>query len=273
MLEILQKFEHSAAGFNPAVLISSGIICVLIGLVLWLAGTIYAKPISAVTGAILAAVTAWVASAHNYIITLISAAVGAVLAVILEKLIISLIAVIITIAFTFSAIWAFNNTTYSTDTAEIQSYRNLSSFLQTAPQQLNARETTAAFGSLAADLSTEIQAKSKEMPPVQWIVVAITATVIITVSILLHGFVTALGTSALGTILIFSGLIILLLFKESGAITAIYNNYPLYGAIFIAMVCLGTVVQLLFCPKKKKQKVVEKESKSSMKDGKEGQNS
>ncbi len=57
----------------------------------------------------------------------------------------------------------------------------------------------------------------------------------------------ALCSTILGTLLIFAGMILLLLYKGSAPITHINDRQSFYGTIGIAMTAFGTITQLLLC--------------------------
>lgn len=58
----------------------------------------------------------------------------------------------------------------------------------------------------------------------------------------------ALCSTALGTLLIFAGMILLLLYKGSAPITHINDRQSFYATVCIAMIAFGTITQLLPCP-------------------------
>jgi len=52
MLEIAKNFEQMATGFSPIVLIAPGLVCVVVGLFIWLGGLGFRRPLAAVVGAV-----------------------------------------------------------------------------------------------------------------------------------------------------------------------------------------------------------------------------
>lgn len=57
----------------------------------------------------------------------------------------------------------------------------------------------------------------------------------------------ALCSTVLGTLLVFAGMILLLLYKGSAPITHINDRQSFYAAVCIAMIAFGTITQLLLC--------------------------
>lgn len=70
----------------------------------------------------------------------------------------------------------------------------------------------------------------------------------------------ALCCAALGTILIFTGMVLLLLYKGSVPISHISSRQPFYAVVFAAMIAFGTLEQLLFCRYTRKKPITKKET-------------
>lgn len=98
-----------------------------------------------------------------------------------------------------------------------------------------------------------------------WAVIAVVPTVAIVAGFLLWRLTAALCYSAIGSALIFAGMIMLLIYKNSMPITAVINRPFFYGAVLIAMVSFGAIVQLLFCGKGGKKSPPAKEDSKEYK--------
>jgi hypothetical protein len=89
------------------------------------------------------------------------------------------------------------------------------------------------------------------MPIYSWAILAAAAAVSAVVGLYLWRLVSALCCAALGTTLIFAGMILLLSYKGSAPITKMSGGSPVYAAIFLGMITFGTIEQwLLFRLKK-----------------------
>jgi hypothetical protein len=61
-----------------------------------------------------------------------------------------------------------------------------------------------------------------------------------------------LTCATLGTLLIFTGLVTLLIFKGSAPITLVQRQGAFYGIVLLGMAAFGTLEQLLLCPTPKR---------------------
>lgn len=81
--------------------------------------------------------------------------------------------------------------------------------------------------------------------------------ILVTGSLFWH-LASALCCAAMGTILIFAGMILLLLYKGAAPISYIIGKQSFYIAVLIAMTAFGTIEQLLLCQRAKKQLIRKK---------------
>jgi hypothetical protein len=77
------------------------------------------------------------------------------------------------------------------------------------------------------------------------------ALAVIFMGIVLRKLVAAISCSAIGTVLVFIGMITLLLYKGSQPLTHIFSRPAFYSAAAVCMIVFGTVVEMLLCPAKK----------------------
>ncbi len=81
--------------------------------------------------------------------------------------------------------------------------------------------------------------------------------------------VSALLCSTLGALLIFTGMILLLIYKGTGPISYISYKVPFFSSVFAAMILFGTIEHLLLCQrikeKRKKEKSDNRDEESSKK--------
>ena len=168
MLEVFQNFEQVSARFSPIVLVAPGLVCVVVGLFVWLGGLGFRKILVAVIGALAGGVCGFFITDRNVMLAMILAAAAAVIAIALEKILVT--------------------------------------------------------GSLFWHLAS------------------------------------ALCCAALGTMLIFAGMILLLMYKTAAPITHISSKQAFYTAVFVAMTAFGTTEQLLLCQHAKRQSIRKKQA-------------
>lgn len=172
MLETAQNFERTAGQFNAIILIGPGLICVLVGLFVWLGGLGFRRILAAVAGAVSGGICGFFMTGRNIMLTIILAIAAAVIAIVIERI----------------------------------------------------------------------------------------YTAIVGAGFFFRRLVPALCCAALGTILIFAGMILLLLHKGSMPVSYISSRQPFYAVVFAAMIAFGTIEQLLFCRCAGKKSIAKKET-------------
>jgi hypothetical protein len=79
------------------------------------------------------------------------------------------------------------------------------------------------------------------------------ALAVIFVGIALRKLVSAVACSVIGTMVVFTGMIILLLHKGSQPLTNIYQKTEFYTTAAVCMIIFGIAAELLLCPASKKE--------------------
>jgi len=221
MLELTQKLGEWAAQLPPKVLIGAGLVCVCVGLFIWLGGLGLKKVLAAAAGIVGGGVCGYLIAGSNVLGVIIAAAVGALVALLLEKAFMTLLAAGLGGAFAFLGL------------SHIYSL----------------------------DLSTGVQQSWRGMPAGGLAGIAGVVAVAVILGFYLPRLVSALSCAVLGTVLVFAGMILLLSYKGSAPIASICNRPSFYGGVFVAMAIFGTCEQLLLCRRcgKKGGKKSEKE--------------
>ncbi len=81
----------------------------------------------------------------------------------------------------------------------------------------------------------------------KWVIIGVLVLTFTAAGFYFPRLTSALCCATSGTILVFAGMILLLLYKGSMPVTVICQRGSLYTGIFIAMAAFGTIEQLLFC--------------------------
>jgi len=245
MLEILQNFEQTAAQFSPIILIGPGLAIVLVGLFIWLGGLGLKRLLAAVAGAVIGGICGFFIVGRNIMAAIILASVAAVIAIIFERLFITILAAALAAVFGFAVLaWPY--------------IENSQEDIRRTPVQgpaLSVRESIEKVKAYVADVSEKIKQACSQMPVYSWLILLALVVIFIVVGFFFRRLTSALCCSALGTMLIFCGMILLLLYKGSVPISSIYSKPPFYGAAFIAMTVFGTIVQLLLCQRAKRDSI------------------
>ena len=252
MLRIFQNFEQTAVQLNPIVLIGPGLAAVLVGLFIWLGGLGFRRLLVAAAGAVTGGICAFFITGRNIRVAIILAGAAAVIAIIFERLFIVTLAAALAAVFGFAVLAG----PYIENPEEVIP-TNQSKMPAQSPA-LSVRESIEEVKAYIADVSEKIKQACSQMPVYRWLILLVLVVILIAVGFFLWRLASALCCSALGTTLIFAGMILLLLYKGSVPISSIYNKPPFYGAVFATMTVFGTMEQLLLCQRAKRESISKK---------------
>jgi hypothetical protein len=261
MLEVCQHFEQVAAQFSPAVLIGAGVAGVVLGLFVWLGGLGLRKILLAVAGAVAGGVCGFFITGGNFILASTAAALGVVIAVVFGKIFIVVLTGVLAAAFGFAVLAG----PYIGSADSLVQYRG--SETQGAIEPLSLRQSAETAKTYTADFGAAIKQTGSELPVVRWAIIGGVAVVFVIVGLFIWRFASALCCSTLGTVLIFGGMILLLLYKGAEPISEICRRGQFYLCVFIGMIAFGTVEQLLVCRRRTAKSAAKKQA------AKEGQES
>ena len=252
MLEITRHFEQAATQFNAVVLVGLGITAVLLGLFIWLGGLGLRKQLLVVVGALCGGLCAFLTSGHNTILTVFAAAIGAVITTKFEKIFLAVLAGALAVALSLAIMTRpyINKSEHSTQTTPMQSQG----------QTYNVKQTMHVLNAYTHDLGSMIKHACPQMPPYNWLIILALAVIFTIVGFYFWPLASAFCCATLGTISIFFGMTMLLLFKGSAPVTGICTRIPFFMLVFAAMVSFGTIEQLMLC-KYTKQKTAGKKKK------------
>jgi len=242
MLDIALNFEQVSARFNPAVLVGSGLVCVVFGLFIWLGGLGYRRILVAVAGAFSGGICGFFMTGRNVVLTAFVALTAGAVAVVFEKIFITLLAAGLAVAFGFAILAGPYITEQVADAKKATEYQTSS---DTEPLSLS--RTGKVIKDHAADFTDGVKQIWSQMPVRNWAIIAALGVIFLAAGSFLWSLTSALCCSTLGTLLIFCGMILLLLYKGSVPITHISQNQRIYLSVFLAMIVFGACVQLLLC--------------------------
>jgi len=252
MSEILQRFERSAISFSPAFLIGAGLVAVLLGLFLWIGGLGFRKILVAILGAVTGAICGFFIVGSN-IIAVALAATAAVVAVIIKRIFIIILAAALAAVF---ALIILIGPYIENSLAPIP----INQTPITKPTlTVSARGSLKVMNTYAIDCFNVIKQASAKLPLNKWIIIAVVAVIVIVAGFLLWRLTFAFSCAAVGTVLIFAGMILLLLYKGSASVSRISHSSSFYLIVFIAMIVFGTLEQLLLCKDVKRQSARKKQ--------------
>ncbi len=251
MLEIFQNFEQAALRFAPLTLIVPGLATIIVGLFVWLGGLGFRRLLITLVGAISGGACGFFLFSRNIISATVAAGLAALIAIIFERLFFIILAAALVAVFAFAVL--------AGPYIEKPSGANPENQDKISGQEttVTVRQSVEILNAYAIDFTSRIKQACSQMPAYSWAIIGALAIILIIGGFWIWRLVSALCCSALGTLLIFAGMILLLLYKGSAPITQIAARSPFYGAVFIGMTAFGTVEQLLLCryeEKKSKRK-------------------
>jgi len=257
MFEIIQNFEQTALRFSPIVLIVPGLLAVIVGLFIWLGGLGFRRILVAVVGAVTGFGCGFFIVGNIMAAGVLAAAV-ALIASILQRLFIAILAVSLVLVLTFfvftgispEVIKATKDVRVTTDKITDQSV------------VISVRETPVVVKAYIVDFGNMVKQAALHMPAYAWAIMAVLSVVVLAAGFFLRRLTLALCCAVLGTMLIFAGMISLLLYKGSVPISGICDKPLFFAGVFGAMTAFGAFVQLLLCPRLEKSAKSKKEVES-----------
>lgn len=261
MIEIFQNFEQTAVRFSPSVLMGPGLAAVLVGLFVWLGGLGFRKLLIAVAGAVSGGICGFFIVGRNIMPAMVLASLAAVIAIIFERVFITILSAALAAVFGF----AFLARPY-VGISEEAIPTNQSRISAQSPA-LSIGESVQLMKTYTVDVSNKIKRACSQMPVHNWVIILVLAVVFIVAGFYLERLASALCYSTLGTMLIFTGMILLLLYKGSEPISGICSRPLFYGGIFVAMAAFGTIEQLLVCQPAKRHGTRKKEASKQAEKG------
>lgn len=256
MLEIARQLEQTAVWFDPVVLIGPGLACVLLGLFVWLGGLGFRRALVAIVGAVSGGIGGFFISGRNIVPAVVSAGLAAVIAIMFERIFIAILAGVLAAILGFAVLAG----------PYIENAGGATSIKWDKAQNLSTQRTVETAKAYIADFVAEIKRILLQMPVYNWAIIAALAVIFLAAGFSRWRLTSAFCCAALGAILIFAGMILLLLYKGAAPISRICQNQSYYLGVFAAMTAFGTTAQLLFC-QRIKERLTRKKGKS--KDGKE----
>jgi hypothetical protein len=257
MLKILYDLEYAICGterLSPVVLVGPGLVCVLAGLFIWLGGLGFRKILVAVAGAITGGIFGFFAIGQNIISAAFTAALAAALAMLFERIFITILTAALAAMFAFIILArpyienSEQETVIRPDEIPVQDVA------------LNVRKSAEKMKACIIEAVQKIKQAYLQMPLYNWMIIMVLTLICIVAGFSLWQLASALCCSALGTVLIFAGMILLLLNKGSMPVSIISSRSPFYIAVFAAMMAFGTTEQLLLCKEPKNSPTVKSQT-------------
>ena len=258
MYELLLRTETLLTGLRPLVLLGIGAVALAIGLVFWLGGIRYSTAITALLGAVVGAAVGLIVGqqfgTYPWLSMLVGAVIMAVLAILLKKALVLVLAVLIISAVSgagyVSLVLDRMAPPPASETTTEQTPRR-QSFLR---MELDARQNYVnKISNDSPTFSDRVKAVLADTwsatEPYRWtalIAIIIGAVVALVFVWLISKLVIALAYSIVGVAAIFLGLQASLLAVNVRAASGLYTLPWLLPIVFLVMVVVGWIWQLFF---------------------------
>ena len=240
MLEILKNFEQAATRFSPVALIVPGLILVILGLFVWLGGLGFRRLVLAPLGMLvggLGGLALWPQYPEMAGLLALAMALAAAFvqrgfaALLLGALSLSMAFVVVARPFL------------------AESHGTLIAAGVSGPDgpRLTNREGLDVIRATAIDLLDAGRRAAGQLAAPRWAVIAAAGAGSLTLGLLFRHLGSALSCAILGTTMIFSGLVLLLVFKGSTPVTYMEHRAGFFAVVFVAMATFGTAEQLVLC--------------------------
>lgn len=233
MLDLVLDFEKAAVYLHCLVLVVPGIVMVLLGLFLWLMGSLRPKVF-----ACFFAVVAGYAFKVNLVGILVLAVFGIAVGAIISKKMLAVAAAITAVFVSFLAIYGLG----------LQEFPALNRYYDIPAQQLNLADSFELLQNWSSFAFTETATIVKSMNAMSIGIVAGAGVIVLIIGIFLPKVISALACSFWGVYLVAKGMSALLLYKGTFVATRVNGNINFFLIVFGSMVFFGTIVQLLLCP-------------------------
>jgi len=241
VIEILKSFEQVASRFSPTVLVVPGLTLVVLGLIAWLAGMCLRRLVLALAGAAAGGLAGWLISVQSPAVAGLAAGGGAVLGAILPRLWTAVLLAALGVAVAF---------VITTRASLVEGQRTLLGRQDAgqAQQRFTVPESLEAVQAFAVDIGDCVKSAGRKLGPADLIVIVAVGVGLLGLGLFLTRLAGALVCSVFGTLLIFVGLIVLLIFKGSAPVAFVQRQGAFYGWVLLGMAVFGTLEQLALCP-------------------------
>jgi hypothetical protein len=244
MLEFLQYFERIAPRLDSVVLIVPGLLCILVGLFIWLAGLRYTKVIAALLGLLVGGTCSSFIIGRKMLPTISLALLTGFIAMLLHKYVFVVLAVLIVVA----------GATFFLADMDIEKNSDLILYINSSGTENISASQAAIILSRAIDYLWErTKALYADFPLLHMLAVVGLGLLAAILAVNFSKAAGALCCATLGTTLNFTGMVLLLLYKGAEPITRIGSKSIFFASVFTVMIAVGTAVQLFFCASRLKK--------------------
>ena len=240
MVEIFKSFERVATQLRPIVLVLPGLVLTGGGLFIWLGGLGFRRLLLALLGIMVGTFcSVWVVP-QNAAAMLLGGAAGAFVAVVLERFFSAALLGALAGCFAF-VLLAWPAVAGQQGTASAQAEAG------SGNQALDVPESLAVVRAHTLDMKDVLKRAARGLEASRWAIISAAAFVLLMAGLLFRHLAGALSCATVGAAMVFSGVVLLLVFKGSAPVALIQGRAAFFGSVFLGMIAFGTAEQWLLC--------------------------
>lgn len=250
MFEASQNLEQVSRYFAPQVLIIPGVLCLVLGLFIWLGGLRFNRVIAVLVGVLGGALLVCRAAEYQIATITLAVLVGGGLGMFFKRIAVVLVGVVLVAT---AALIIAGGPVRET-TTPLPPRTQLSGVDSTAGR-LNIFESLEIMNSYFRYYSREIGSAARQGAgsPEGLTFALIGGVAVAALGSFLPRFTVSAVSSVLGTGFIFIGMLLVLMYKGVRPISHVYERAGIYNTVIVVMIVFGTAVELLLCSSKNKK--------------------
>lgn len=249
MDEYAAQLQEGVQRMLPILLLGPGIALVIAGLFLWLGGLRFLKAVAAVTAGVAALIVTWLLSGGQIMIIVLCPVVMAGLGMFMNRAVVVLLGASIVASVVL----------IGPSVAPLDFDRQPEQVQPAQQETLGLFDSVARMQEIARQVKREIREMIASIPPGRKTVAVIAAMAFAAFGAISWRLACAATCSTIGTVEIFAGMLVLLLFKGRQALQQAADQWLILAAAAIGMILLGTSLQLWLCPAKRKKSDLKEE--------------
>lgn len=261
MLEVLESFERAAVRLSPIVLVLPGLFLAGLGLFVWLGGLGFRRVLFGLLGALTGAIAAFCLAGKNLVATVSAVLALALIAAVFQRFFAAVLLGVLAGAAAFLVLaWPVLNSRDVT-VASRQDQADTDA-------KLTVKESLEIVEGYWLDLAAKVKHAVAGLPALSWAIVGAVGLGLLAFGLAFRRLGGAMSCAAAGTLMVFAGLVLLLMFKGAVPIACIESRAVFYGLVAAGMVGFGTLEQFLLCRRAESRRKTESHRHESEKSSK-----
>lgn len=247
-MDSFEEIQNTIQQVLPIVLIGPGLVLVATGLFMWLGGLRWLKTVAAFSAATAGLLCAWFFTDRQLVAIILFPVILAGLGMYFNKIVVVVLGALIAamLVLFVPVVMGFDDPKAASGMSGTEERFDLLESVEWILAKIEA-------------VKQSIKEMAESIPKPRKMTAIAVAVIIVIIGLFARRLVCAMTCSVIGTLLIFCGMMLLLLYKGSEPVTKIYDGRQLYALVAVVMAVVGVVLQLCLCPAKQKKADLAKE--------------